>query len=61
MEHGSEKHRKNGPPPSPHEARKVLFQRGLRRGWLSRSEIDAALPEAALSPSERWLLFYSLR
>lgn len=44
-----------------HEARKALFQVGLRRGHLAVSEIDAALPQGSLSPAERWLLFYSLR
>ena len=44
-----------------HEARKALFQVGLRRGHLTVSEIDEALPPGSLSPSERWLLFYSLR
>jgi hypothetical protein len=44
-----------------HEARKTLFQVGLRRGHVSVREIDAALPHGSLSPSERWLLFYSLR
>jgi hypothetical protein len=44
-----------------HEARKKLFARGVRRGWVTLEEIEAALPEGALTPSERWLLFYSLR
>ncbi len=44
-----------------HEARKTLFQVGIRRGWLDLSEIDRALPPGSLSPPERWLLFYSLR
>lgn len=44
-----------------HEARKALFQRGIRRGTLSLDGIDRALPPGSLSPSERWLLFYSLR
>jgi Sigma-70 factor, region 1.1 len=44
-----------------HEARKGLFQLGLRRGHLTVSEIDEALPPGSLSPAERWLLFYSLR
>ena len=51
MRHGSESH----------EARKTLFQVGIRRGHLSLDEIDRALPSGSLSPSERWLLFYSLR
>jgi hypothetical protein len=51
MRHGSESH----------EARKTLFQVGIRRGHLSLDEIDRALPPGSLSPSERWLLFYSLR
>ncbi len=44
-----------------HEARKALFQVGIRRGILTLDEIDRALPPGSLSPSERWLLFYSLR
>ncbi len=44
-----------------HEARKTLFQTGIRRGWLELAEIDRALPAGSLSPPERWLLFYSLR
>jgi hypothetical protein len=44
-----------------HEARKALFQHGIRRGTLTLDEIDRALPPGSLSPSERWLLFYSLR
>ena len=44
-----------------HAARKALFQHGIRRGTLSLEEIDRALPPGSLSPSERWLLFYSLR
>ncbi|HYG68922.1 MAG TPA: hypothetical protein VD838_14740 [Anaeromyxobacteraceae bacterium] len=44
-----------------HEARKALFQVGIKRGHLSVEEIDRALPAGSLSPSERWLLFYSLR
>jgi hypothetical protein len=44
-----------------HEARKSLFQLGIRRGHLTLDEIDRALPAGSLSPAERWLLFYSLR
>jgi hypothetical protein len=44
-----------------HEARKSLFQTGIRRGWLALVEIDRALPAGSLSASERWLLLYSLR
>lgn len=44
-----------------HEARKTLFQVGIRRGWLDLAEIDRALPAGCLTPPERWLLFYSLR
>ena len=51
MKHGSESH----------EARKALFQLGIRRGTLTLEEIDRALPPGSLSPAERWLLFYSLR
>lgn len=51
MRHGSESH----------EARKALFALGIRRGHLTVDEVDRALPRGSLSPSERWLLFYSLR
>ena len=51
MRHGSQTH----------EARKALFQVGIRRGYLSLDEIERALPAGSLSPAERWLLFYSLR
>jgi hypothetical protein len=51
VRHGSESH----------EARKALFQLGIRRGHLTVNEIDRSLPSGSLSPSERWLLFYSLR
>jgi hypothetical protein len=51
VKHGSETH----------EARKALFQLGIRRGTLSLDEIDRAMPPGSLSPAERWLLFYSLR
>jgi hypothetical protein len=44
-----------------HEARKALFQLGIRRGTLTVEEIDRALPPGSLSPAERWLLFFSLR
>jgi hypothetical protein len=51
VKHGSESH----------EARKALFQLGIRRGHLTVEEIDRALPAGSLAPAERWLLFYSLR
>ncbi len=38
-----------------HEARKALFQLGIRRGHLSLDEIERALPPGSLSPAERWL------
>jgi hypothetical protein len=44
-----------------HRARKALFQRGIRQGYLTVAEIERALPSGSLSPSERWLLYYSLR
>ncbi|MGC3998977.1 MAG: hypothetical protein QM767_16640 [Anaeromyxobacter sp.] len=44
-----------------HEARKALFQRGIREGHLTVDEIDRSLPQGSLSAAERWLLFYSLR
>ena len=46
---------------SSHEARKALFQLGIRRGHLTLDEIERALPAGTLSASERWLLLYSLR
>jgi hypothetical protein len=33
-----------------HEARKALFQLGIRRGHLTLDEIDRALPQGSLSP-----------
>ena len=44
-----------------HHARKALFQRGIRLGHLTVEEIETALPDGLLTPSERWLLYYSLR
>ncbi|HWT86386.1 MAG TPA: RNA polymerase sigma factor region1.1 domain-containing protein [Myxococcales bacterium] len=43
-----------------HKARKALFTRGIRRGFLTVEEIDEALPPGSLSDAERWLLYYSL-
>jgi hypothetical protein len=44
-----------------HKARKALFTRGIRRGFLSVEEIDEALPSGSLTDAERWLLYYSLK
>ncbi len=44
-----------------HRARKELFQRGLRQGFLLASDIEREVPSGALSGAERWLLYYSLR
>jgi hypothetical protein len=44
-----------------HKARKALFARGIRRGFLSVDEIDDALPPGSLTDAERWLLYYSLK
>jgi hypothetical protein len=44
-----------------HKARKALFARGIRRGFLLIVEIDDALPPGSLTDAERWLLFYSLK
>lgn len=44
-----------------HETRKALFQKGVREGRLTLAEIEKAIPKGSLSPTERWLLFYSLR
>jgi hypothetical protein len=46
---------------SSHRARKDLFRRGLRQGYLTLTEIDSALPPGMTSQGERWLLLYSLR
>jgi hypothetical protein len=43
-----------------HKARKALFARGIRRGYLVLAEIDEALPPGSLTDAERWLLYYSL-
>jgi len=43
-----------------HKARKALFTRGIRRGFLTVEEIDEALPTGSLTDAERWLLYYSL-
>ena len=43
-----------------HKARKALFTRGIRRGFLTVQEIDEALPPDSLTDAERWLLYYSL-
>jgi hypothetical protein len=44
-----------------HSAKKGLFAKGFRQGWLTVREIEAALPAEALTDTERWLLYYSLR
>ena len=46
---------------SSHRARKELFRRGIRQGYLTAIEIDSAVPPDAISATERWLLYYSLR
>jgi sigma-70-like protein len=43
-----------------HKARKALFTKGLRHGYLTIGEIDDALPPGSMTDAERWLLFYSL-
>ena len=43
-----------------HKARKALFTKGIRRGFLTLAEIDDALPPGSLTDAERWLLYYSL-
>jgi hypothetical protein len=43
-----------------HKARKALFTRGIRRGFLTVQEIEEALPPGSLTDAERWLLYYSL-
>jgi hypothetical protein len=42
-------------------ARKALFAKGVRKRRLTVQEIDAALPAGAVTATERWLLYYSLR
>lgn len=44
-----------------HIARKELFRKGVRKGFLTVEEIESALPPGALAAAERWLLYYSLR
>jgi hypothetical protein len=44
-----------------HLARKALFRRGIRQGQLTVAEIEEALPPGSMTPTERWLLYYSLR
>jgi hypothetical protein len=46
---------------SSHRMRKELFQRGIREGFLTLRQIDAALPPGTVGQGERWLLLYSLR
>jgi hypothetical protein len=46
---------------SSHRARKELFQRGIRQGYLTLADIERALPSGTISQGERWLLLYSLR
>jgi hypothetical protein len=42
-------------------ARKQLFAKGLKQGRLTAAEIEEALGKDALTATERWLLYYSLR
>lgn len=44
-----------------HAARKALFTKGLRTGFLSLQEVELALPTGSLSDAERWLFYASLR
>jgi len=44
-----------------HLARKELFRKGIRRGYLTVEEVEKALPAGAMAAAERWLLYYSLR
>lgn len=44
-----------------HLLRKDLFARGLRQGFLTVEEVEHALPPGCMTPSERWLLYFSLR
>lgn len=43
-----------------HDARHQLFLQGVRRGYITVEEIDAALPPDVLTSAERWLLYYCL-
>ena len=51
----------NPPVGHSYDARKQLFAKGLKEGRLTATEIEAAVPEGALTAAERWLLYYSLR
>jgi len=42
-------------------SRPSLFAKGLRQGFLTLDDIELALAGEALTPAERWLLYYSLR
>lgn len=42
-------------------ARKSLFTKGLKQGYLTFQEIDRALPPGSLTATDRWLLYYSVR
>ena len=44
-----------------HLARKDLFRKGVRRGYLTVEEIERTLPPGAMAAAERWLLYYSIR
>lgn len=44
-----------------YQARRKLFEKGLKEGRLTVQEIEEALPAGTLSNAERWLLLYSLK
>lgn len=44
-----------------YSSRKAIFAKGIREGRLTVQEIEASLPEGALTAAERWLMYYSLR
>ena len=44
-----------------HEARKALFKRGLRQGFVTEAELEEAMPHDRFEPLEIATLVYSLQ
>jgi len=44
-----------------HEARKALFKRGLRQGFVTAEELEEAMPHDRFEPLEIATLVYSLQ
>lgn len=44
-----------------HREKILLFQAGLRRGFVTSQEVEAVIPEDQVNDAERWLLYYSLQ